>query len=115
MALSYLLSKEKVTAKDLEDNLRCSRSKALRTMQTLKLLDLVHLSQTAIESYGGNQCGYVMSLKPEFKWFTSDEFKKLWRQQIDYPAKEAEPAVQQPKIEAWDDAMEPRPVENKGA
>jgi len=26
---------------------------------------------------GGEQASYTMKLKEEFKWFTSDEFKKL--------------------------------------
>ncbi len=85
----------------------------------MKLLDLVDLSQHMIVTYGGDQHGYEMSLKPEFVWFQSAEFRKLWRQKTQYaevPAPKAKPSA----LEAIADilapvAEEPRPVENKGA
>jgi hypothetical protein len=115
LAFAYVLSKEKVNATDLEHNLRCSHGKALRTMQTLKLLDLVDLSRNEFETCGGQQCGYEMKLKPEFKWFQSQEFKALWRQKTvytDVPAEiqETEPTV---PLESFALPQEPRPTENK--
>ncbi|MGA3060964.1 MAG: hypothetical protein ABSD92_11420 [Candidatus Bathyarchaeia archaeon] len=97
LAFAYVLSKDKVNATELEKNLKCSRGKALRTMQTLKLLDLVNLSDhSRIVTNSGEQFAYEMHLKPEFKWFQSAEFRALWRQKPAYPdvlvqIKEAEP------------------------
>ncbi|HLN89050.1 MAG TPA: primase C-terminal domain-containing protein, partial [Candidatus Binatia bacterium] len=85
LALSFILSNNTVTTSQLQSALRCSRGKAIRTMETLKLLDLVKVGNTIIQTYGGEQHGFEMSLKKEFKWFQSDEFKQLWRQKTEYP------------------------------
>jgi predicted transcriptional regulator len=78
-AFTYLLTKEKVTTKDLIDDLKCSRSKAIRVMKMLELLDLVDLQEEPYQTYGGEQTGYTMMLKQEFNWFKSAEFQRLWR------------------------------------
>jgi predicted transcriptional regulator len=89
-AFAYLLNKEKVTTNELMEDLPCSRYKAIRTMQTLRLLDLVTLEEEKIESYGGKQIGYIMKLKPDFKWFATEEFKRLWRMKLSDIVKPAE-------------------------
>jgi hypothetical protein len=78
-AFSYLLTKETVSTNDLIEDLKCSRSKAIRVMKMLELLDLVDLKEEAYQTCGGDQKGYVMKLKQEFNWFKSSEFQKLWR------------------------------------
>lgn len=79
IAFAYLLNKDKVTTKGLMEDLKCSRTKAIRTMKTLELLELVDLEEENIPTVGGEQTGYLMRLKKEFEWFTTEEFKKLWR------------------------------------
>jgi hypothetical protein len=78
-AFCYLLNKDVVTAKDLMEDLKCARTTAIRSMQTLKLLELVDLTEEPYRTGGGEQTGYVMKLKPEFKWFKSAEFQNYWR------------------------------------
>jgi len=78
-AFCYLLNKESVTAKDLMEDLKCARTTAIRSMQTLKLLELVDLQEEPYRTNGGEQTGYVMKLKQEFKWFKSAEFQNYWR------------------------------------
>src|SRR4030066_666796 len=78
-AFAYLLTKETATTNDLMVDLKCSRSKAIRTMKTLELLELVSLEEETVDTFGGEQKGYIMQLKDEFKWFKSYEFKQLWR------------------------------------
>jgi hypothetical protein len=116
LAFAYVLSKDNVNATELEKNLKCSRGKALRTMQTLKLLDLVDLSDhSRIVTNSGEQFAYEMKLKPEFKWFQSQEFKALWRQKTvyaDVPVQIKAPETVQ--LETLDLPQEPRPSENKG-
>jgi hypothetical protein len=118
LAFAYVLSKDSVNATELEKNLKCSRGKALRTMQTLKLLDLVDLSNhSRIVTNSGEQYAYEMKLKPEFKWFQSQEFKQLWRQKPVYPEvpiQIQEPATTVP-LETFALPQEPRPAENMGA
>lgn len=98
LAFSYLLGKNEVVAYDLEVNLKCSRNKALMTMRTLETLGLVHLQHKPVMTSGGEQLGYSMRLKPEFKWFQSKEFKAMWRQQIEYthPTTQREPEPELP-------------------
>lgn len=83
-AFACVLAKDKVNAFGLENNMNCSRNTALRMMETLKLLDLVDLSKTTISTAGGEQFAFEMRLKKKFEWLHSDEFKSLWRQQIQY-------------------------------
>ena len=79
-AFKYLLKKGgSVMTSDLMRDLKCSRRTAIRSMKTLEILELVDLEKTPIETEAGTRTGYTMRLKDEFKWFTSDEFKKLWR------------------------------------
>jgi hypothetical protein len=84
-------------------------------MQTLKLLGLVDLSEhSRIVTNSGEQFAYEMKLKKEFKWFQSDEFKKLWRQKTEYPevpCKTAAPV----ELETLPEWPEPRPAENREA
>ena len=54
-------------------------------MKTLELLELVNLEEETVDTYGGEQKGYVMKLKDEFSWFKTDEFQKLWRLKVSYP------------------------------
>lgn len=79
ITFAYLLNKGKVTTKGLMEDLICSRSTAIRKMKTLELLELVDLEKKRVETMGGEQSSYTMKLKEEFKWFTTGEFKKLWR------------------------------------
>jgi predicted transcriptional regulator len=79
IAFAYLLNTEKVTTSELMQDLKCSRTKAIRTMKTLELLELVSLEQEKISTYGGEQTGYVMKLRDDFSWFMTQEFKGLWR------------------------------------
>jgi len=79
-AFKYLLQNGgSVTTSDLMRDLKCSRRTAIRSMKTLEILELVDLEKTPIETEAGTRTGYTMRLKDEFKWFTSSEFKKLWR------------------------------------
>ena len=79
-AFKYLLKKGgKVTTSDLIRDLKCSRRTAIRSMKTLEILELVDLEKSSIETEVGMRTGYTMRLKDEFKWFTSDAFRKLWR------------------------------------
>jgi hypothetical protein len=97
LAFAYLLGKKEVAAYQLELNLKCSRNKALMTMRTLETLGLVSLEHKPMVTPGGEQLGYSMRLKTEFKWFQSNEFKALWRQQIEHTVtpilREPEPEV----------------------
>jgi predicted transcriptional regulator len=79
ITFAYLLNKEKVTTKELMEDLKCSRSTAIRKMKTLELLELVDLQKKPVQTMGGEQSSYTMKLKEKFKWFTTGEFKKLWR------------------------------------
>jgi len=81
-AFAYLLNKEEVTTNELVKDLPCSRYKAVRTMKTLELLDIVTLEEERIATAGGEQMGYTMRLKPDFHWFTTEEFKRLWRTKL---------------------------------
>jgi len=90
IAFAYLLNKDKVTTKGLMEDLKCSRTKAIRTMKTIELLELVDLEEENIPTVGGEQTGYVMKLKKEFDWFTTEEFKKLWRIKLSDIIKPAE-------------------------
>jgi predicted transcriptional regulator len=79
-AFKYLLENEgSVTTSDLMRDLKCSRRTAIRSMKTLEILELVDLEKTSVETEFGTRTGYTMRLKEEFKWFTSGEFRKLWR------------------------------------
>jgi hypothetical protein len=95
LAFSFLLFKEEVKTNDLETNLKCSRNKALMTMRTLETLGLVDLKTKQVMTSGGPQLGYAMKLKPEFKWFQSEEFRALWRQKMEYPT--LPPPTQEPE------------------
>jgi len=76
---AYLLKKGKVTTKEVMEDLKCSRSTAVRKMRMLELLELVDLEKNSAETMGGEQLTYTMKLKDEFKRFITDEFKKMWR------------------------------------
>lgn len=99
-AFAYLLNKEKVTTVELMENLPCSRYKAVRAMQTLRLLDLVTLEEERVGTVGGEQKGYIMRLKPDFKWFATPEFKKLWRMKLSDIVKPAEELTEAEAAEA---------------
>ena len=105
IAFAYLLNKEKVTTKELMKDLKCSRTKAIRTMKTLELLELVDVEEENIPTVGGEQAGYVMRLKKEFDWFTTEEFKKLWRIKLSDIIKPAEELTQQESIETKKEAQ----------
>lgn len=116
LAFSYLLGKKEVVAYDLEVNLKCSRNKALMTMRTLETLGLVDLHHKPVMTSGGQQLGYSMTLKPEFKWFQSNDFKTLWRKQITYnPTPLAQPIPMIPRHEApvEDWPLTERPAQNE--
>jgi predicted transcriptional regulator len=78
-AFCYLLDKEAVTTKDLMNDLKCARTTAIRTMKILAILELVDLQEEPYRTNGGEQTGYVMKLKQEFRWFKSAEFQNYWR------------------------------------
>ncbi|MDH5770167.1 MAG: hypothetical protein OEZ25_02610 [Candidatus Bathyarchaeota archaeon] len=105
IAFAYLLNKDKVTTKGLMEDLKCSRTKAIRTMKTLELLELVDLEEENIPTVGGAQTGYLMRLKKEFEWFTTEEFKKLWRIKLSDIIKPAEELTQQESIETKKEAQ----------
>jgi DNA-binding transcriptional MerR regulator len=103
-AFAYLLTRDSVSTKDLMIDLKCSRTKAIRTMKTLELLELVDLEGEPFSTSGGEQTGYVMRLKSEFSWFKSAEFRKLWRLKIEYPSRQTckETEVQlEPKVKTF--------------
>lgn len=79
ITFAYLLNKGQVTTKEVMEDLKCSRSTAIRKMRILELLGLVELKKDATETMGGEQSTYTMKLKGEFKWFTTAAFKKMWR------------------------------------
>lgn len=115
IAFAYLLNKNKVTTKGLMEDLNCSRTKAIRTMKTLELLELVDLEEENIPTIGGEQTGYVMRLKKEFDWFTSEEFKNLWRIKLSDIIKPAEELTQQELKEAEKEAQALTPFIEKYA
>jgi len=88
-ALTYLLTRDSVATKDMMTDLKCSRTKVIRTMKTLELLELVDLETERVLTGGGEQSGYVMRLKAEFSWFKTDEFRMLWRLKHDSSTKQA--------------------------
>jgi predicted transcriptional regulator len=94
IAFAYLLNREKVTTKELMEDLRCSRTRAIRTTKTLELLELVSLEEERISTVGGEQIGYIMRLRDDFNWFKTEEFKKLWRTELDNIVKPAEELTQ---------------------
>jgi hypothetical protein len=94
IAFSYLLSREKIATKELMTDLKCSRNRAIRTMKTLELLELVSLEEEKISTYGGEQIGYIMRLRDEFNWFKTAEFRKLWRGKLSDVVKPAEELAQ---------------------
>jgi predicted transcriptional regulator len=69
----------KMITRDLMGMLRCSRSSAIRTMKTLDLLELANLKKGELDTKGGFQLGYHLTLKPEFEWFLDEKFQVLWR------------------------------------
>jgi predicted transcriptional regulator len=87
-AFAYLLTRDSVSTKDMMTDLNCSRTKAIRTMKTLELLELVNLEEEPFSTSGGEQNGYVMRLKTEFSWFKSAGFQRLWRLKLEYPSKQ---------------------------
>jgi predicted transcriptional regulator len=104
-AFTYLLTKETATTNDLMADLKCSRTKAIRTMKTLELLELVVLEEV-VDTYGGEQKGYTMKLKEEFSWFKNNEFKQLWRLRVNHPERQTDNQnqVQTPqtnRLETW--------------
>jgi predicted transcriptional regulator len=105
IAFAYLLNKDKVTTKGLMEDLKCSRTKAIRTMKTLELLELVDLKEENISTSGGEQTGYTMSLKKEFSWFTTEEFRRLWRIKLSDIIKPAEELTQQESKETEREAQ----------
>lgn len=108
-AFAYLLTKETATTNDLMVDLKCSRSKAIRTMKTLELLELVSLEEEAVDTYGGEQKGYIMQLKDEFKWFKSYEFKQLWRLKVNHLERQTDNQAQTQqatKLETWQSFLE---------
>jgi len=87
------------------DDLKCSRSTAIRKMKMLEILELVELETDSIETIGGEQSTYTMKLKEEFKWFTTAEFKKMWRLKLtDIIATEEirEEIESEPKLESFE-------------
>ncbi len=108
-AFAYLLTKDVASTNDLIVDLKCSRSKAIRTMKTLELLELVSLEEEAIETYGGEQTGYAMKLKDEFSWFKSNEFKQLWRLKVCHSEHQTNNQAQTSnaaKLETWQSFLE---------
>src|ERR1700690_4484605 len=87
-------------------DLKCSRTKAIRTMKTLELLELVTLEEETLDTYGGEQKGYSMKLKDEFSWFKSAEFKQLWRLKVSHSERQNDDPLQvqtlkTTKLEIW--------------
>jgi predicted transcriptional regulator len=111
ITLAYLLNKGKATTNELMKDLKCSRTTAIRKMETLKLLELVDLEKERMETSGGEQLSYTMKLREDFKWFTTAEFKKLWRLKVADTIKteEIEEELEtQPKLEAFAEVFPPR-------
>jgi len=109
IAFAYLLNKDKVTTKGLMGDLKCSRTKAIRTTKTLALLELVDLEEENIPTVGGEQTGYVMRLKKEFDWFTTEEFKKLWRIKLSDIVKPAEELTKLEEEKAKEESQDLKP------
>jgi len=65
------------SSKDFENYLNCSRTMAIRTMTSLKILGLVDTIKGNPGEEGGRPM-YYARLKDDFKWFISREFKILW-------------------------------------
>jgi hypothetical protein len=104
-AFCNLLTEETVTTTDLITDLKCSRTKAIRAMKTLELLELVTLEEDTIDTFGGEQRGYVMKLKEEFGWFKSAEFRCLWRLEASHPETRSDKQAKTqrtPKLETWE-------------
>jgi len=67
-----------VSSKDIQDELNYSRTTALTTMESLKILGSTDTMKGNPGSDGGKPM-YHTKLKGKFKWFVSQEFKALWR------------------------------------
>jgi hypothetical protein len=75
-------------------DLKCSRTRAIRTMKTLELLELVNLEEERLSTVGGEQTGHIMRLRDEFGWFRTEEFRKLWRTKLSDIVKPSEELTQ---------------------
>lgn len=64
----------KLTTSEIEMNLNVSGPTASRTMTELKVLGLVDMKKENENHYNSTQ---LITLKKEFEWFLSDEFKRL--------------------------------------
>jgi len=108
ITFAYLLNKGQVTTKKVMEDLKCSRSTAIRKIKMLELLELVQLEKDSTETIGGEQSTYTMKLKKEFKWFTTDEFKKMWRLKLtdiittEEIKEETEGGPSEPKLESFE-------------
>ncbi|MDI6847732.1 MAG: HTH domain-containing protein [Candidatus Bathyarchaeia archaeon] len=108
ITLAYLLNKGKATTNELMKDLKCSRTTAIRKMKTLELLGLADLEKEPMETSGGEQLSYTMKLKEDFKWFTTAEFKKLWRLKVADTIKTEEIKEEteiQPKLESFEEVF----------
>ncbi|HEU5120539.1 MAG TPA: hypothetical protein VFT71_06100, partial [Candidatus Nitrosocosmicus sp.] len=75
IVFDLLLKKNgKLTTTEIEEFLEVSEPTALRTMTELKVLGLVDKKKEIEDTYNSIQS---IQLKKEFKWFLSEEFKKL--------------------------------------
>jgi len=104
-AFKFLLQKGEVTTSDIMEALSCSRRTARRSMETLEILNLVDLEQSEIPTEAGIRFGYTMRLKEDLSWFTTDEFKRLWRRKSITPTEielsEKRKVVE--KLSSWED------------
>lgn len=69
-----LNTKGVLTRPQIEDFLKISRPTTLKTMRTLEVLGLVDFTK---EEENNNNLPAKITLRKEFDWFLSDEFKKL--------------------------------------
>lgn len=66
-----------ISTADLMADLGCSRQTARRAMKTFEVLGLADVDTASVETEGGRQTGFMMTLKSEFNRFLSAEFADL--------------------------------------
>jgi hypothetical protein len=92
-----------LTTSEIMDFLNASRPTAIRTMTELKVLGLVNMDQGSGEN---DNSPLSIKLKDKFKWFLSDEFKRLRGGFIPEKFEECKEKSPPPTLKKYDDTYE---------